>query len=970
MNDATQFFNTTAGGGYQIERSLRFNSADSAHLNRTPSVAGNRKTWTWAGWVKRGKLSVASTFPNIWSAGSSTNSVICRFMPDDTFNIRLYGSFQLRNTTQVFRDTSAWYHLVIAFDTTQATADDRVKFYVNGVQVSTFSTNNNVVQNFSADTNNNQTHYIGQVGTNSAAHMFDGYLADIHFIDGQALDPTSFGEFDTNGVWQPIDASGLTYGTNGFHLPFSDNSTAAALGTDTSGNGNDWTVNNFSAPVSNLTLRPRSTTTWTATGGMQNHPYFQASSNKTTSNFGYISSKNWNTSVSTTGGTMRIDFASPIAIAGDVVDVFQYNASYESPTLILDNAASLSPSSTTLASNPLYKYSTFVIPAGRTCASVFTTTTSGARSNFFGVMVNDVSVLTDDPNINNDSLVDSPTNYGTDTGAGGEVRGNYATFNGLITSTSVANARQVFSNGNLDLTSGASGNYGTGASTISLVSGKWYCEMLITVPSGADSFSRYGITAITRDFFSAGNNQIGGKAEDHVLVWNGGTTLRYTSNDTTQYTYSGASASSGSIFMLAYDADAGELWFGIDGTWLTNASGTGNPATGSNPDVSGLSGPKYFVGGVYNGGTSNQISVNFGQRPFAYTAPSGFKALNTASLPAPVVTKPSEYMDVALYTGNSTGSQSQTISGLGFSPDLLWIKSRSTVHDNFIFDAIRGPATYFRSNSTDGDAGADTSYLNSFNSDGFTVGYRDNTNEISHTFVAWTWDAGSSTVSNPDGSITSQVRANASAGFSVVSYTGNGSTGTVGHGLGVAPSMVLIKNRSASQDWVMWFTGLTVNQYFYFNTTDGIRNFTGSWGALPTSSVFSTFTTQNNTNNYVAYCFAPVAGYSSAFSYSGNGSSDGPYTYLGFRSRFIIIKRTDTTGDWLIYDTARDSYNTMTKRLYPNLSNAEADASDQALDVTANGFKVRANNGNFNASGGTYIGFAFAESPFQYARAR
>jgi hypothetical protein len=247
------------------------------------------------------------------------------------------------------------------------------------------------------------------------------------------------------------------------------------------------------------------------------------------------------------------------------------------------------------------------------------------------------------------------------------------------------------------------------------------------------------------------------------------------------------------------------------------------------------------------------------------------------------------------------------------------------------------------------------------------------------TYVAWTWDAGNSTVTNTQGSITSQVRANASAGFSVVTYTGTGSAGTVGHGLGVKPDMIIIKNRSTGgYDWKVIHEGLTGAMGTYMiqlNLTDAESAASASWfnSTSPTSTVFSVGTlaaVNGSGDNYVAYCFAPVAGYSSAFSYSGNGSSDGPYTYLGFRSRFIIIKRTDTTGDWLIYDTARDSYNTMTKRLYPNLSNAEADASDQALDVTANGFKVRANNANFNASGGTYIGFAFAESPFQYARAR
>jgi hypothetical protein len=245
------------GGGYEISRSLRFNSSDSAYLSRTPSVAGNRKTWTWTGWVKR---TTFGTEGGIFSTYAGVHPNTSLFWELDALKFHDYtGSYNIRlSTIEKFRDPSAWYHIVLAYNSTEGTASNRLKIWVNGT-LQTVSGSVLVPLNHETDWNSATQHDIGRF-----AAYFDGYLADIHFIDGQALDPSSFGEFDTNGVWQPIDASGLTYGTNGFYLPFSDNSTAAALGTDTSGNGNTWTVNNISTLVSSFTLRPRSTTTWTA----------------------------------------------------------------------------------------------------------------------------------------------------------------------------------------------------------------------------------------------------------------------------------------------------------------------------------------------------------------------------------------------------------------------------------------------------------------------------------------------------------------------------------------------------------------------------------------------------------------------------------------------------------------------------------------------------------------------------------
>jgi len=233
-------------GGYQIERSLRFNSADSAYLNRTPASAGNRRTWTWSGWVKRTTLSSTGT---IFSAGTSSGANIYALQTvGDQLAIRFDQEASGNvTTTQVFRDASAWYHFVFAIDTTQATSSNRVKIYVNGSQITAFGTATYPSQNFDTAMNNNVAHQIGLRGYQPDLYL-NSYLTEINFVDGQALTPSDFGETDSaTGVWKPKKFSG-TYGTNGFYLNFSDNSntTSTTLGKDSSGNGNNWTPSGFS----------------------------------------------------------------------------------------------------------------------------------------------------------------------------------------------------------------------------------------------------------------------------------------------------------------------------------------------------------------------------------------------------------------------------------------------------------------------------------------------------------------------------------------------------------------------------------------------------------------------------------------------------------------------------------------------------------------------------------------------------
>ena len=766
MNDATQFFDTAAGGGpgYPIDRSLRFNSADTAYLSRTPPSAGNRKTWTWSGWVKRSKLGASQSIFGATPDNYVNNYTFLRFSYDSLYINDPQGGG--RQTTALYRDLSAWMHIVVALDTTQPVGSDRLKLYVNNSLPAYSGADPDLNADWSMSSD--CPHYVNAIATPGATYgqaLGDQYLANIHFIDGQALDPTSFGEFDTNGVWQPKAYAG-TYGTNGFHLTFSDNSTAAALGTDTSGNGNDWTVNNLSV-------------------------------------------------------------------------------------------------------------------------------TAGA---------------------DNDSLVDSPTNYGEDLGVGGEVRGNYATLNPLWF-YATANTGTL-SNGNLEY-AGPGSAWGSKYSTIGVASGKWYFEASPTTS---------GPTFMVGIVTAASPEHVGTTGFAYYVNGN-----KYNYGSVSAY---GATYTTGDIIGVAFDLDAGSITFYKNGT----SQGTAFTGVASGTYYPGIS--CFATTGAFNAG----------QRPFAYTAPSGFKALCTANLAEPTIADGSTAMDVVLDTGANILSAAQ--GAIGGNADLLWIKDRANSNNHQLIDTVRGGTATLQSNTIT----VETTYVAPAGSS-----------------VAWTWNAGSSTVTNNDGSISAQVRANPNAGFSIVTYTGNRTAGaTVGHGLGVEPGLLIVKNRDGTYNWATRFNGFLATEYLELDTLSAINTDSTIWsGTLPTSAVFSVGASDRTNatgERYVAYCFAPVDGYSSFGSYIGNGVSDGPFVYTGFRPRFVLIKLTTSTQSWLLFDALRPGYNVIGGTLYPDSTSNEALTGQ--IDFVANGFKLRSFAGGENNSGATHYYAAFAEHPFAASRAR
>ena len=336
---------------------------------------------------------------------------------------------------------------------------------------------------------------------------------------------------------------------------------------------------------------------------------------------------------------------------------------------------------------------------------------------------------------------------------------------------------------------------------------------------------------------------------------------------------------------------------------------------------------------------------------------------------------PTDYFNTILYTGDDSASKS--ITGVGFQPDWVWVKSRSGAYYHGLWDVVRTNKSALYSNATDAEDTTTGGTLVSFNSDGFTTpnvssGF---INKNAGNYVAWNWLASNTSgSSNTSGTITSTVSANTTSGFSIVGYTGTGATATVGHGLGVAPKMLIVKKRdSAGTDWTVWGSilgGTVGSEKIALNGT--VAKSTGlnsSWfnNTAPTSTLF-TVGTQSDVNGsggtYIGYCFAEVKGFSKFGSYTGNGSDDGTFVYTGFTPAFVMRKRTDSTSDWQILDNKRTPYNVIQTLLFANTSEADATASGYSADFLSNGFKMRTSNAGNNASGGTYIYMAFASSPF------
>ena len=531
-----------------------------------------------------------------------------------------------------------------------------------------------------------------------------------------------------------------------------------------------------------------------------------------------------------------------------------------------------------------------------------------------------------------DAMTDSPTLTSATVG-------NYPVLNPLIKQGSGS-----VTEGNLK---GAGSSYECWGTMAFPSTGKYYFEYTHNGSTGAGNGPAIGIVGLNKP-----DEDYGVKYNKNGTKWlNGTNSISY-----------GASYTTGDVIGVAYDADSNSI------TFYKN-----NTSQGATTTASGYTYLPYHFDNSGSGGF-----LNFGQRPFSYTPPTGFVRLNTYNLPDSTIKKGNTVMDATTYTGN--GSTQTVTNAAGFKPDLVWIKSRSAAFSHLLFDSIRGVTNYLVSDSTDAqDTNANS--MTAFNTNGFSVGSSSNVNGSSASLVGWQWQAGQgSTSSNTSGSITSTVSVNTTAGFSIATFTTPSSNGnyTVGHGLGVAPKMIIARG-TGSSNWTVWHIGLTggasnTTNFIYLNSTAAQGSGTDIWGNSPPNSTtwgVNVGTQWGASSPLVAYCWAEIAGFSKFGSYTGNGSADGPFVYTGFRPKYILIKNSTTAGPyWSINDTSRNTYNVTDKLLFTNVSDAEATNVLYSVDILSNGFKVRNSNNSHNTNGDTYIYAAFAENPFKNANAR
>ena len=513
--------------------------------------------------------------------------------------------------------------------------------------------------------------------------------------------------------------------------------------------------------------------------------------------------------------------------------------------------------------------------------------------------------FTDSGLATNDQMLDSPTN-------------NFCTLNPLDVLDT--NFLPTFvSNGNLNYLSSHNGTaecYGTMAAT----SGKWYFE-----------------AEINSGNVSAGGNRVG--------FWNvkaGGFVATYASDGVNEQGVYGDAWDNGDVIGCAIDIGSGTAEFFNNNVSQGSYSFTDRGSGEIQP----------FVGST---DTAIDYIVDFGQQGFTYTPPVGYKSICSANLPEPEILEGNKGFDAVAYTGD--GNDDRVINDLNFSPDMVWIKSRTEVYNHYNYDTVRGVGDTLNANTTDA-ASTEATLLKTFESDGFTLGTYAGVNESAKAFVSWNW------------------KEDPRFGFDIVSYTGNATNRAIAHSLGVVPEFIITKNRDTAQNWFCYHSKIAADaetDYILLDNPGAAVDFADLWNdTAPTSSVFSlgeSAAANKNTDDFIAYLFASVEGFSKVFSYIGNGNADGPFVYCGFRPRYILIKSTGGVYHWIIHDSERSVYNVTTHNLYPSASNAE-DTGTNAFDMLSNGFKLRTTQNGYNTASDNMIGIAFAEHPFKYANAR
>jgi hypothetical protein len=851
-NPGSSFYNNA------VTRSLKIDDGTDARLSRTLGTATNRAKYTLSWWMKVGDTMNTGSSATIFDSGSNGANYSFIYLNNGKTlacnGVSGGSNVYALGTNDSLRDPTSWYHCMFIYDSAQATDTNRIYFIVNGTRLTSTTGSPTYPTQSTNDPywNNSNAHYIGYGGGAVAVGDFDGYLADIYHIDGQALDADDFTELK-NGVRIPKAYEG-SYGNNGFHIAFASGTgtgtaSSSTIGADTSGNDLHFTTTNI---------------------------------------------------------------------------------------------------------------------------------------------------------VSNDVVLDSP-----------EV--NFAVLNPVYRS----GGTPTLSEGNLKLT-GSGTDYDRTYATVGITSGQWYAEFYYV---SGDNRGMFGIVREDSQYLYAGGasnvngTYIGAQLNTYGIDFR----ARAYTNSTQLFDQT--NFDTGDIGLLCFDVDNGKLWFGrrdVSGSttiWYdSSGNNNGDPSAGSNPTYTfTATGHTWFIGCHDYDGTT--IIANFGQDgtfngsvtsvgatdangigDFNYIE-SGFSALCTANLSEPTLGPnsdelPNQHYQNHLFTGDS--SSTRTISGLNFQPDFLWSKTRNQGFTHRLYDSTRGADKGFKI----GD-GANLYAIESTDDifDGFTSdGYKTTTDSSSGdllnyntgTYINWLWKANGGTTTTNDasatsvGDIDSVHQANTTAGFSIVQYTGTGSAGGIAHGLGAVPHFILIKNRThntgngSGTNWVVYHKDMDETEpqdYSLYISTAGRGDYVGMFNdTAPTSTTFTVGThmtvNSGDPNYYMAYVWTEIENFSKFGIYHGNGSTDGPSIFLGFRPALVVVKNRDTTGSWAVSDSARSPFNEIANTLLWDDDASESGVSnDLNVDFLSNGFKIRDSNSHYNTNQAEYVYAAWAEMPAKYANA-
>ena len=905
---------------FKVERSLRFNDGDTPFLQRGVSSASNRKTFTYSVWCKRTENS--QTY--------SGNSANCLFYQGDTsgnefFYITFNGEDKIeiqqydyptnqgrKITSQRFRDPSAWYHIVLRVDTTNSTANDRIRLYVNGEQVTDFATNDGTTSQ-NLDTWVNDTtfdQYIGKAGYNNL--YMDGYLAEINMVDGSSLAPSSFGETNSaTGQWVPIDTSALTFGTNGFRLKFLDNSgtSATTLGKDSSGNGNNFTPNNFSVST-----------------GIGN----DSVTDTPTNNFCTLNS---------------------LDMSGNALEQANLQGG------------------TAGTSGWRHTRSTFALPSTGKWYweyKIPDISTDGSNGHMMGIAYSNLG-FTQDVNSDSTGLYGRQVTGKYNNSSSSPVTNSHFTTpnnNDIFQFAYDADSQKLFTGVNNTWELSANPSTGSNPNWTSVTSGGF--PMV-----GSYGSSRY----VTVNFGQQGfvyTPPTGYKALNSANLPN--PTIKLPDKHFDTLTYTGNDSS---------DRDITGVGFQPDWLWIKNRSQTDfhmimDSVRGANKNL-------------YSNDTDNEQTDNANGHVNSFLT-DGF---NVDAGGSGLVNENSEDYVAWNWNAGDTDGKTYTVTvvddsgnkfrfdGYGTSAVTLDLAEGGT----YVFNYPSGHPFRF-STTSDGTHGGGSEYTTGVthnSSTQVTIVVAASAPTLyyycsSHSGMGGQVNTNSTLgSSNFDGAIQSVVKTNTTAGFSITTYTGTGSSTTVGHGLGVKPDWIIIKCRSNGDNWMVYHKGVNSgvdpeDYYLELNATTSQVNSTIMLNdTAPTSSVV-TIGSDNSVNGssrtYVMYAFSEVSSYCKFGFYTGNGSSsDGTYVFFGFRPAFFMAKEVSSTSRWSIYDNKRDTDNPNEKYLRAQANNAETTSVNNDVDFLSNGVKMRG-TGEPNASGVTYVYLAFAEAPFRNARAR